>query len=189
MNSANVVLQSGLYLPPGGVITPDLWRVHDAPSTPIVTAASDDLGIVAGTYGTSCPYVTAGDCKAATVTRYARHLLPLWNPPEDPVSATGFKIGFLVDMVTTVADTSCTIDLEAYDIRSPSEDLCQTAAQDMNSMTEDWKFFVVDISSLKGPVLLDLRVKIACVDGATQTGVGPAIRMVTYQRQSSYQAA
>ena len=156
-------------------------RVHDAPGTILpATAADDDLGI-AGSFGTF-PQLIGGDCKATNVQRYGRFLISLHIPQNRPLAKTGFKIRIYVDMETTVADVSCTVDLEAYArVDGTPTDVCLTAAQDMNSLTASMKEFEIDLSQSAGIFLvngytwLDCRVTIACHDDATQTPVSPAI--------------
>src|SRR4051812_33055045 len=41
------------------------------------TAATDDLTVAPGTWGTGCPALSSGDCKNATTTRYARTVISL----------------------------------------------------------------------------------------------------------------
>lgn len=163
-------------------------RVHDAVGTILPAAAtSDDLGIY-GAFGTF-PYLSAGDCKAAETTRYGRFLIPLHLPGERPLTAKGFKIRIWVDMLTTVADVSCTVDLEAYaQVDGTPTDVCTTAAQDMNSMTASYKTFDIDLSEgagvlvVNGYTWLDCRVKIVAHDDATGTAVTPAIYAIAAYR-------
>src|SRR5690606_29119544 len=52
------------------------WRVHDAPGTALPnTAASDDLGLVVGPFGTVTPTLQTSDAKATTITQYARRVI------------------------------------------------------------------------------------------------------------------
>lgn len=153
-------------------------RVWDAFQTPIGTAGSDDLGLsTGGTYGVSAPYVSAGDLKAAgATTRYARFLFAL---PHTYVGAQSVRISAAAGMITTVADTSCTVDFEAYVIDDDGTvgggDLVSTSATTINSLTFAEKTFDLDASSLYPGDVLDIRVAIACNDAATVTAVIPAI--------------
>jgi hypothetical protein len=153
-------------------------RIWDAFATPISAAASDDLGISSGgTYGTNAPYITAGDLKAAgATTRRARFLYTL--PPEY-VSGETVRIVAHAGMITTAADVSCTLDFEAYELNKlgavTGSDLVTTAATSINSTTVAAKTFEVNAAGLAAGDVLDVRVSIACNDGATATAVIPAI--------------
>ena len=89
-------------------------RVHDAIQTVLPgTAAADDLGFDGGTFATSSPHLTAGDLKAAgATTRYARFQIPL---PAEYVDGETVNLRIHAGMQTTVADTSCTVDVECYE--------------------------------------------------------------------------
>jgi hypothetical protein len=153
------------------------FRVFDAFATLLPgTAANDDLGIETGTFGSAPPMITGGDMKAlGATTRRARVLIPI---PECYEAAETCTIILTCGMVTTVADTSCTIDIEAYENDKDgtiSADLCTTAAQSMNSLTFSEKTFTLTATSLAAGDVLDVRVSITCTDGATGTAVTPKI--------------
>jgi len=149
--------------------------VHDAVQTPLPgTSAADDLGISGGTYGTNTVKLTVGDVKASTVTRYGRWCrVPL--PPEYEDGET-VRLRLSAAMETTVADTSATVDVEAFKVDREGlvdgSDLVTTAAQDINA---DLVFsdhdFVVTPSGLSAGDVLDVRITVAVVDGATATAV------------------
>ncbi len=153
-------------------------RVWDALQTVLPgTAASDDLAISGGTYGTNNVYINAGDLKAAgATTRRARFVVAL--PPEYVAGQT-VKIRVSAGMLTTAADTSCTVDLEAYvsgrDNTIDGSDLVTTSATTMNSTSFADKDFVVTETALTPGDELDVRISIACNDAATVTAVTPAI--------------
>jgi hypothetical protein len=153
-------------------------RVHDAFATPIGTAAADDLGIsTGGTFGTDAPYISGGDQKAlGATTRYARFLFTL--PPEY-VTGQSVRITAQAGMVTTAADTSCTLDFEAYrsekDGTVAGSDLVTTAATTINSTSLAEKNYELTSSGLAAGDVLDIRAAIVCTDAATGTAVIPAI--------------
>lgn len=143
------------------------------------TAAADDLGLVDGTFGTNAPMVQAGDLKSAgATTRYARFIREL---PAEYVDDETVNIRVRCGMITTVADTTCTIDVEAYlldkdgALNGSPTDLCTTAATTMNSLTAANKDFTLTDSSLVSGSIIDVRLAIACNDAATGTAVTPAI--------------
>lgn len=153
-------------------------RVHDAIQTNLPgTAASDDLGIIGTAFGTASPVLQAGDLKAAgPTTRYARFLTRL--PAEYADSGETIQVVIHAGMVTTVADTSCTVGLQCY--KSDQEagigsDLVVEAAQDINSLTHADITFTITPTGLVAGDVLDLRIAIACNDAATGTAVIPQI--------------
>lgn len=149
------------------------WRVWDAMQTNLPgTPASDDLGLVGGTFGTASPAIQTGDLKAAgSTTRYARCQFVL--PPEY-VAGQSVTIRAHAGMVTTVSDGSATIDFQAY--RSDDEagigaDLVATAATTINSLTAADKDFAVTATTLNPGDTIDIRMSVTVADAATVTAV------------------
>lgn len=162
------------------VIPFENWRVWDAFQTNLPgTAAADDLALIGGTFGTNAPSIQAGDLKAAgATTRYARCCVRI---PAEFVTGGTVIIRAHAGMKTTQADGTCTIDFSAY--KSDQEDgvgsdLVTTSATSINSTTEADKDFTVDSTTLLPGDLLDIRMAIACNDGATGTAVIPFVGMV-----------
>lgn len=147
-------------------------RVHDAPQTLIGTPGTDDLGLEGDTFGTDSVYVTTGDLKAAgATTRRARYQYAL--PPQYEAGET-VKIRVTAGMLTTIADTTATVDIEVYSKdgdRTVTGDLCTTAAQSINSLTAADLDFTVTATSLTPGSELDIRLSVAVNDGATATAV------------------
>jgi hypothetical protein len=155
-------------------------RVHDALNTVLPgTAAADDLALDSGTFGTEAAHLTAGDLKAAgATTRYARFLVVI---PHEYDDAETLQLRVNAKMETTVADTTCTVDVEAYEIASDlttGSDLCTTAAQSCNSLTAANLDFTLTATSVVSGDVLDVRVAIACNDAATGTVVEPVISKI-----------
>lgn len=153
------------------------WRVWDSLHTTLPgTAASDDLALIGGTFGTATPAIQAGDVKAlGTTTRYARCQVTL---PFEYQAAQAVTIRARAEMITTVAGTSCTIDFEAYRSNQAvglGSDLVTTSATTMNSLTDANKDFTVDAATLLPGDLLDIRMTIVAIDGATGTAVIPSV--------------
>ncbi|MBU3720746.1 MAG: hypothetical protein FGM22_08320 [Burkholderiaceae bacterium] len=153
------------------------FRIWDAYGSLVGSAAADDLGITAGAFGTGCPYLTAGDLKAAgATTRRARTTARL---PLEYVSGQSVRIVVTAGMLTTAADGSCTVDVEAYlvagDTTKSGSDLVTTAAQSMNSTAFSDLNFELSASTLDAGAVLDIRISISCTDAATATAVTPAI--------------
>lgn len=149
------------------------WRVHDAIQTNLPgTGATDDLAIVSGTLGTSAPSIQTGDLKAAgATTRYARCTFDL---PHEYVAGQTVTLRAKAGMLTTVADTSATIDFQVYradDGTLEGSDICATAATTINSLTFANKDFTITPTSLLPGDTLDIRLAITVTDGATATAV------------------
>ena len=152
-------------------------RVWDAIHTNLPgTAATDDLALIGTTFGTTAPVVSAGDCKALGATsRYARFMTEL---PECYEAGETVTLSLSAGMVTTVASSSCTVDVECYKIdkiTGISSDLCTTAATTINSLVFAAKSFTITSSALTAGDVLDIRLTIACNDAATGTAVTPTI--------------
>lgn len=151
------------------------FRVWDAMQTNLPgTPSSDDLGLVGGTFGTATPSIRTEDLKAAGATsKYARVLVQL---PWEYEAGQTVKIRLKAGMITTISDTTATIDVEAYKLQGDPDDaigsdLVSTAATTINSTTFADIDFTVTPSSLSPGDILDVRVKIAINDGATATAV------------------
>lgn len=133
--------------------------------------ANDDLGIIEGVWGTNAATIRTSNSQTTSVTQRARFRIPIDN---QYIEGQDFKIRLRAGMITTVADSSATIDLEVY---SPDgdggvgTDLCTTAAQSINSLTKGNFDFVVTASGLAHGEMLDCRATIAITDGATGTAV------------------
>lgn len=158
-------------------ITPFEWRVWDSGQPLPSAAANDDLGVVMGTFGTNVGVVTAGDVKATNSTRYALTHVYLPDYYDNGQTVT---VRLLSGMQTTVADTSCTIDVVCYEIDDDATptadgDICATAAQSINSLTAANKDFTITPTNLVAGDLLEIRVAIAYNDSATATAVIPTI--------------
>jgi hypothetical protein len=153
------------------------FRVWNAVETNLPgTAASDDLGIINGTWGTHPLMIQAGDLKnAGATTRYARVEVQL---PECYVAAQAVTIIVSGGMTTTVASVSSTVGLEVYrrdKITGISADLCATAAITINSLTFGDKSFTITASALGPGDVLDVRMAVACNDSGTGTAVIPTV--------------
>ena len=161
-------------------IKPTDWRIFDAFQTPLgaTPTSDDDLALVGGTFGSASPAIQAGDVKAVSKTRRARCTFEL---PAEYVAGESVTIRAHAGMVTTVADGSCTVDFEVYrsdDEAGVGSDICATAAQSMNSLTDANKDFTITPTTLLPGDTLDIRMTIASVDSATVTAVIPSIGSV-----------
>jgi hypothetical protein len=160
-------------------VNPTQYRVWDANHTNAVgTAATDDLALTTSalTGSGATVLVSAGDCKnlGATTRRVAFFMaIP---PNYDDGETIQFRIR--TKMETTVASTSCTVDLEAFIVGTGTtvgSDLVTTAATDMNSLTAADKDFVIDASAVNPGDVLQCRLSIAVSDTGTATAVTPVV--------------
>ena len=155
-------------------------RVWDAVATNLPgTAAADDLAYLTGTFGTAPPVISAGDCKnLGATTRYARVQIQL---PECYDSGETITLAIASGMRTTIASTSCTVDVECYKIDKIGgigADLCTTVAQSINSLTFASRSFTITPSGLVAGDVLDVRITIVCTDTGTATAVTPTIAAI-----------
>lgn len=153
------------------------WRVHDAFQTVLPgTSATDDLGIYGGTFGTDSPALKTYDVKTVGATNlYARALIQL---PHSYVATESVSVRFHAGMEGAVADTSCTIDLVAYESDEETgigSDLVTTAATTINSLTFADVNFTINAAGLAPGDVLDMRVDIAVNDGAGGSSVQAVI--------------
>lgn len=151
----------------------ELLRVHDAFQTNLpTTAASDDLGLIIGTFGTDAVVVQSSDGKATTITQYGRFSFRL---PDNYVDGGTISVCAHAGMKTTISDTTATIDFQAYQKNDATglvgSDLVTTSATTINSLTAAAKEFVITPTSIVNGDELDIRVTIAITDGATATAV------------------
>lgn len=157
------------------------FRVWDAFATNLpATSASDDLGVYGSSFGTYCPYIATSDLKAAgATTRYARALVQV---PLEYVAGQTLQIRCAAGMLTTVADTTATLDVEIYKLNRDTlitgSDLCATSAQSINSTTFAEKTFELTTTTLSPGDWLDLRIAVAVNDAASGTAVIGAIAAV-----------
>lgn len=112
------------------------FRVWDAMATNLpAAAANDDMGIITGTPGTDVPTLQGVDFGGATSDEKCAFEFCL--PAEYDAGQT-ITLRLRAAMLTTVADTSCTLDVNCYKSSrdgAASADICATAAQNMNSLT------------------------------------------------------
>ena len=144
-------------------------RVHDAFNTNLPGAgATDDLGLVGGTFGTSAPSLQTEDLQDAGATNnYARFLVSL---PSNYVAGQTVQLRFPAAMLTNIADTTATLDLSCYqseEDNTVSADLCATAAQSMNSLSFTDLDFIITPAALSPGDMLDCRIVTAINDAAT----------------------
>jgi hypothetical protein len=151
------------------------FRVWDALATNLPgTSATDDLALITGaTFGTNAPYIGTSDLKAAGATTRRAGIF-LWLP-EDYEATETVNIRCVAGMITTIADVTATIDVEAYRIDEDgtlgAADLVTTAATTINNLTAANKDFVVTATDLVAGDGLMVRVTMAINDGATLTAV------------------
>ena len=155
------------------LLAPEQWKVWDDMDSPLPsTPATDDLGLIGGTFGTDSPSVQTEDLKTAGATNNrARRSFAL--PPEYDAGQT-VVVRVHAGMLTTVADNSATVDVEVY--KGDKEagigaDLVSDAAQSINSLVLADKDFTIDAAGLSPGDVLDLRITTAVNDAATGTAV------------------
>ena len=140
--------------------------------------ATDDLGLVEGTFGTATPTLQTEDLQDAGATNNrARVLVQL---PWEYVAGNTVQLRFMAGMITNVADNTATLDCEAYKQQDDPDDaigadLVSTGETTMNSKTFANIDFVVTATSLSPGDILDVRITTAVNDASTSAEVIAAI--------------
>jgi hypothetical protein len=151
-------------------------RTWDSVATNLpAAAASDDLGLVSGTWGTNPARITAGNVRTLGATTRRLYLaIPI---PANYEDGQTIELQIRAKMETALADVSCTIDAEAYVGADGvlGSDLVTTAAQSMNSLSAAAYTFTVNATGVDPGDLLEVRLSISSNDAATATAVTPAI--------------
>jgi hypothetical protein len=138
-------------------------------------AASSDLGLVSGTWGTNPVRITAGNVRTIGATTRRLYLaIPI---PANYEDGQTIQLQVRAKMETNVADVSCTIDAEAYVGADGvlGSDLVTTDAQSMNSLSAAAYTFTINATGVDPGDLLEVRLSISSNDAATATAVTPAI--------------
>lgn len=128
------------------------------------SAGTDDLGFIEGTFGTSASTIESVDFGGTSTTAYGRFLFTL--PPEY-VDGQTITLRVRCGMLTTVSDTTATIDAACYvndGDGSVGSDICATAAQSCNSLTLANKDFTITPTSRAPGDVLDIRLAFAGTD-------------------------
>jgi len=141
-----------------GILLIELWG----------KAATEELSVVNGTFGTNAPSLQTEDLRDVGATnRYARFLVPL---PSEYVAGETVQLRFSAGHLTTAADTTSTLSVSAYlsdEDNTVSADLCETAAQSMNSTVFADLTFVITSTALSPGDMLDVRITVAVNDAAS----------------------
>ena len=149
-----------------------IWRKADAAEYQTFLAgadqATDDLSLVGGTFGTNAPSLQTDDFggNLQADPYYARGEIQL---PAEYVAGQSIEIRFHAGMLTTVADQSCTVDVDVYKSDEDSTstgDLCDDAAvsDNMNSLVFADIDFTIAPATLSPGDLLDVRIKVTADD-------------------------
>lgn len=157
-----------------------IMRTHDALATTLPgTAANDDMALITGTPGIDAPTLQGVDFGGTTSDEKAGFQFIL--PPEY-VSGGQIQVIVRAAMLTTVADTSCTIDVQCWpqdDNGAATADICATAAQNMNSLTPaNYTFTITPTNRIAGDVL-NIRLAFAGTDAGNLGVMIPEISKVT----------
>ncbi len=158
------------------------FRVWDSMAALPTSGSSDDLGFVAGTFGTSVPYLATA-IASGPADGYARALIQL---PYQYVAAQGVYVRIYHGMITAVASSSATVDVEAYKVAKTSSlvsgsDLCTTAAVSNTTMTFATSTFTLTSTGLSPSDVLDLRVR-ATANGGSGYNVISGVEIVLSAR-------
>ena len=150
------------------------WRKTDGVTINPVTAATTNFGVVYGTDGTDFPHLETIDGKNTTTAVVSRCVVKL---PSNYVAGSAVTLRARCGMKTTVASNSAatTIDFNVYSnagtANTGSADLCETAAQSINSLTAANYDFVITPTGLVAGQDLHVKMTLTVTDSATATAV------------------
>lgn len=144
-------------------------RVWDSMHTLLPgTAATDDLGLIGGAFGTAASTIQSGDGGGATINQYGRFRLAI---PAEYVAGQTAKIRARATILTTIADDACTVDFVCYkddEDGGISGDIINTAATSINVIDTpancDFDFTTAALAGLAAGDMLDFRVHIYMKD-------------------------
>lgn len=145
-----------------------IWDAATVTALGATPASADDFGYTKGTHGTSNPTLRTADGKSATKAHKVRFPYVV---PNNYVAGSALTLRMNGGMVTTVSDTTATLDAVVTRRAAPTVDICATAAQSVNSLTPaDVDFTLTPDNVVPGDVL-DIVVTADTVDGAGATAV------------------
>lgn len=153
------------------------FRIHDDSTNAALpgTAATDDLALIPGTFGSASPTIQGVDFGGTSTTAYARARVEMpWNY----VDGNTVKFRFHAGMLTTVADDYARLDLEVYETDEEagiSADICATGVQSINSLTLADIDFTVTATNLAAGDLLDIRITVTGNDAGNLGVMIPVI--------------
>ncbi len=132
--------------------------------------------MVYNTFGTAGPSIETGDVKNGNSARKVGFQFAL---PVEYVAGETLTLRINAGMKTTVAGTSCTVDVNAYRQADPTVDICATNAQSINSLTAADKDFTLTPTACVPGDLIDIVLTITYVDAVNGTAVIGKIYSVT----------
>lgn len=197
--------QTTIILPAGGLSNVDLsananiettkiaqrvLSVHPIPFTSLrtwdafqtllpATPATNNLGLVTGTFGTDFLTVQTGDLKSAGST--SRKLGFEKAVPANYDAAQTIQLRVRAGMETNLADVAATIDVQVYKADGEGavgSDLYAGAAVSVNSLTKADVDFAIDGSGLAGGDRLMFVLTFLVNDAATGTAVTGVITSI-----------
>lgn len=150
-----------------GVMIPEITSLALILTTGVV---ADDMALVTGTPGTDAPTLQGSDFGGTTADEKCAFEVVL---PQEYRAGAAVTLRAYAGMLTTVSDTSCTLDVEAWEsdgTGAVGADICATAAQTINSLTFANKDFTITPTNLVAGDKLIIRLSIAGAD-TTDAGV------------------
>jgi len=145
---------------------------------PVTTATNDDMAIVNGTAGTDVPTLQGVDFGLTTCDEKCGFEFCL---PAEYDAGQSVTLRVRAAILTTVADTSLTLDANCYKSNRDglaSADICATAAQDMNFLAPANYDFVITPTGLVAGDRLLFVLAFAGVDGGDAGVMIPEISQV-----------
>lgn len=149
----------------------------DAPADKLPDLSADDnLGLEPGTFGTN--QVSAQTYNMASQGAKTLYFGDEFSLPPEYVGGESIQIQIAAAMLTTLADVSCTVDVECRKVgrnNTVGSDLCTISAQSINSLSFANKTFDITSTLLLPGDRLEVRVAIAVNDASNATVVKACI--------------
>jgi len=159
-------------------IVNEAWYLFDSTiHAPLGATAlsTDDLIYTLGTLGTTAPVITGTDFGGSNATQKARVRVAI---PAEYVAGETITLRATAGTLTTIADTSSTIDFSVYRRAAPTVDICATAATSINALTVANKDFTLTPTDCVPGDVLDILMTYAGIDAGNLGVILPTISSV-----------
>lgn len=158
------------------IVRARIWDSATNTALGATPTSADDFGLTAGTFLTSDPTLRSSDAKATTVTSKARFA---YTVPSTYVAGQPITLRAVAGMVTTISDTTATIDAQVVRRSAPTVDVCATNATTINTIVGGNVDFTLTPTNIVVGDVLDIVMTSAVTDGATATAVIAELRRLT----------
>ena len=178
-SSKAALARTQLEQTPNAVYAVPLTAMRDysdlAALPPATATGIANMGLKTETFGANAANLSTDDASMLGSTTFQSRFL--FTMPAEYDDGETVTVRLKSGMETTVADTSATVDVEAYlfdetgGLDGSPTDLCTTAAQSINSLTAATQNFTLTPTNLVSGSVLDIRLTATIDDSVTGTAV------------------